>query len=412
MKHLIILTDGLADHPIDELGGMTPVEYAPTPNLDRLAASGRTGMLLTVPEGMHPGSEIANATIMGYDMRRLYEGRGVLEAASIGVDLAPDDLAMRCNILTLSPDTILNHHGGHLTSDEGAEIIMLLQEALGSDRVKFVAGTQYRHLLIIRGGSKYIECAPPHDHPDCQWRPLLVRPVEGAPVEEGRLIPQETASLINDLILRSASVIAEAPSVKARRAEGRTAPTHIWPWSPGYRPEMLPLAQIYPDAVKTGTVISAVDLIRGLGRYAGLTPVEVEGATGLVDTNYEGKVAAAIEALQRDDYVYLHIEACDEAGHDGSLPTKLEAIRRIDSRVVGPLLDAIARMSFPVAVALLPDHATPVEERVHRGEPVPFVISAPGLTPDSVTSYSERACAHGHFGTLSLTAFADTFMAV
>ena len=410
MKHLIILGDGMSDHRVERLGGKTPLEYADTPNFDRLARNGRSGLLVTVPEGFAPGSEVANTSILGYDLNKVYEGRGPLEAASIGYDMQPGDMAMRCNILSLSDDGLIsNHHGGHLTTEEGRELIEMLDRELGNERVQFIPGIQYRHLLVIRGGNKHISTTPPHDHPGELWRSLLVRPLENAPAEEGHMSAAETAALLNDLIKRSQNLLASHPLNLRHEAEGRPAANSIWPWSPGYRPSMLTLYQMYPT-IKSGAVITAVDLIRGIGRYAGLRPIDVKGATGLADTNYEGKCQAALEALLTDDFVFLHVEATDEAGHDGDLDIKLKAIEYLDSRIVGPILDELARRDEPVAVALLPDHATPVELRVHRAEPVPFTIWHPGITPDNVQSYSESQCALGSYGTLHLMEFMHEFM--
>ncbi|MDE6637355.1 MAG: cofactor-independent phosphoglycerate mutase [Muribaculaceae bacterium] len=405
MKHLIILGDGMSDHPVVSLGGKTPLEYACTPAFDKLAANGRSGLLITIPDGLQPGSEVANATIMGYDMTKVYEGRGPLEAASIGYDLASDEMALRCNIITLAEGRIKNHHGGHLTSQEGKELIEYLDKELGSEKVKFIPGIQYRHLLVIKGGSKYIECAPPHDHPGEEWKGLLVSPIENAPIEEGRMTPQETADLINDLILKSQKLLADHHFNKGRKASANS----IWPWSGGYRPAMLTLPEMFPS-IKSGAVITAVDLIRGIGIYAGLTPIEVKGATGLADTNYEGKAAAAISALKDSDFVFLHVEASDEAGHDGDVELKIKTIENLDRRIVGPIFDEVSRWEEPVAIALMPDHATPVELRVHKGEPVPFTIWYNGISPDDVTSYSEATCANGAYGLLKLGEFMQEFM--
>ncbi|MDE7096438.1 MAG: cofactor-independent phosphoglycerate mutase [Muribaculaceae bacterium] len=405
MKHLIILGDGMSDYPVAELGGKTPLEYACTPAFDRLARMGRSGLLVTIPEGFLPGSEVANASILGYDMNRVYEGRGPLEAASIGYDLAPDDLALRCNIITLDGDIISNHHGGHLSTREGKGLIEFLDRELGSDRVKFVSGIQYRHLLVIKGGSKYIECAPPHDHPGEKWADLLVSPMENAPVEEGRLSSQETADLINDLILKSRNLL----SSHSFNADRNVPANSIWPWGGGYRPAMQTLQEMFP-AIKSGVVITAVDLIRGIGCYAGLIPVDVHGATGLADTNYEGKAEAAISALREHDFVFLHVEASDEAGHDGDIALKVKSIENLDHRIVGPILDELSRWEELVAVALLPDHATPVALRVHKDEPVPFTVWHRGIDPDVVQSFSETSNAGGFYGLLRLGEFMREFM--
>ena len=406
MKHIIILGDGMADHAVERLGGKTLLEYANTPNMDNLARIGRTGRLATVPDGFLPGSEVANATILGYDMNKVYEGRGPLEAASIGYEMEPGDLALRCNIICLENGKIKNHHGGHLTTDESTELIDLLNERLGSDRVRFVKGIQYRHLLIIKGGNKYINCAPPHDHPNEEWRKLLIRPEKGHEHEA-----LDTATLLNELIIKSQDVLYNAPLNVKRRAEGKDEANSIWPWGGGYRPQMKTLSEMYPQ-IKRGDVISAVDLIRGIGHYAGLHNIIVPGATGLADTNYEGKTQAAIEALRKDDFVFLHIEASDEAGHDGDLELKLRTIENLDSRVVGPIFEEVSKWDEPVAIAVMPDHPTPVEIRTHVKEPVPFAVWYPGISPDSVQTYSEVSCVSGSYGMLYLTEFMNEFMRV
>ena len=394
----------MADHAVERLGGKTLLEYANTPNMDNLARIGRTGRLATVPDGFLPGSEVANATILGYDMNKVYEGRGPLEAASIGYEMESGDLALRCNIICLENGKIKNHHGGHLTTDESTELIDLLNERLGSDRVRFVKGIQYRHLLIIKGGNKYINCAPPHDHPNEEWRKLLIRPEKGHEHEA-----LDTATLLNELIIKSQDVLYNAPLNVKRRAEGKDEANSIWPWGGGYRPQMKTLSEMYPQ-IKRGDVISAVDLIRGIGHYAGLHNIIVPGATGLADTNYEGKTQAAIEALRKDDFVFLHIEASDEAGHDGDLELKLRTIENLDSRVVGPIFEEVSKWDEPVAIAVMPDHPTPVEIRTHVKEPVPFIVWYPGISPDSVQTYSEVSCVSGSYGMLYLTEFMNRFM--
>lgn len=404
MKHIIILGDGMADHAVDRLGGKTLLEYANTPNMDHLARIGRTGRLLTVPDGFLPGSEVANATILGYDMNKVYEGRGPLEAASIGYEMEPDDLALRCNIICLENGKIKNHHGGHLTTDDSTQLIDLLNERLGSDRIRFVKGIQYRHLLIIKGGNKYIECAPPHDHPNEEWHKLLIRPKKGY---EQEALP--TVTLLNELIIKSQDVLYDAPLNVKRRAEGKDQANSIWPWGGGYRPQMKTLSEMYPQ-IKRGDVISAVDLIRGIGHYAGLHNIIVPGATGLADTNYEGKTQAAIEALRKDDFVFLHVEASDEAGHDGDLELKLRTIENLDKRMVGPIFEEVSKWDEPVAIAIMPDHPTPVEIRTHVKEPVPFVIWYSGIKPDDVETYSEVSCVSGSYGMLHLTEFMNEFM--
>ena len=412
MKHIIILGDGMADHPVERLGGQTLLQYARTPYMDMLAKNGRTGRLITIPEGFQPGSEVANTAILGYDLNKVYEGRGPLEAASIGYDMTPDDMAMRCNIITLADGKIKNHHGGHLTTEESDVLIKYLDEKLGNKDIKFITGIQYRHLLIIRNGNKHIVCAPPHDHPEEDWRPLLVKPEPGWENRHdgNRMTAQQTADLINSLILKSQELLEQHPFNKARTEQSKDMANSIWPWSGGYRPKMNTLQQMYPQ-IKEGDVISAVDLIRGIGKYAGLNRVMVEGMTGLADTNYENKALAAIDMLRKHDFVYLHIEASDEAGHDGDLALKLKTIENLDSRIVRPIYEEVSTWKDePVCIAILPDHPTPVELRTHVDEPVPFIIWYPGITPDSVETYDEVSCVSGSYGMLRLEEFMNKFM--
>lgn len=402
----------MADKAIEKLGGKTPLQFAKTPYMDMLAKMGRTGRLITVPEGYSPGSEVANTAILGYDLDKVYEGRGPLEAASIGYEMKPLDLALRCNIICVREDgTIKTHNGGNLSTEDAGPLIDLLNEKLGSDRVKWVKGIQYRHLLIIDGGSKHIVCAPPHDHPNEAWRPLLVQPEKSweNKREEGRMTAQETADLLNDLIIKSQDILLNAPLNIKRKAEGKDLANIIWPWSGGYRPAMQTLSEIYPS-VKSGAVVSAVDLIRGIGHYAGLDIIEVEGATGLWDTNYEGKTKAALDELKKKDFVFLHVEASDEAGHDGEVDLKVKTIENLDSRMIGPIYEEVKTWDEPVCIAILPDHFTPVELRVHVGEPVPFIIYYPGIEPDDTQVYDEVSCVTGSYGILKLQEFMQTIM--
>ena len=419
MKHIIILGDGMADLPVERLGGKTLLQYAHKPMMDQLAREGRCGRLITVPEGFPPGSEVANTAILGYDLNKVYEGRGPLEAASIGYEMADDDFAIRCNIITLADGMIITHNGGNLETEDADVLIKYLNEDLakpinereGCERVKFITGIQYRHLLVIKGGSKHIVCAPPHDHPNEVWRELLVKAEENAPVEAGRLSAQQTADLINEMILKSQDLLAKHPFNQERAKRGERQANSIWPWSGGYRPSMETLQQQYPE-IKSGTVISAVDLIRGIGHYAGLKIVEVEGATGLADTNYEGKAQAAIEALENDDFVFVHVEASDEAGHDGDLELKLKTIEYLDQRLIAPIYNKVESSNEPVCIAILPDHLTPVEQRIHVGQPVPFLIWYRGIEADDVQQYDEVSCVSGSYGLLKLNEFMQALMKI
>ena len=401
----------MADHPVERLGGKTLLEYARPEYMNRLAKMGRTGRLQTIPSGFSPGSEVANTSILGYDLNKVYEGRGPLEAASIGYELHPDDLALRCNIISLADGNIITHNGGNLETADADVLIQELNPDLGDDRVRFITGIQYRHLLVIRGGSKHVVCAPPHDHPNEPWEKLLVKAEDNAPVEPGRMTAEETAELINRLIIESQQILSAHPFNRNRAAKGERQANSIWPWGGGYRPSMQPLTQLYPQ-VKSGTVISAVDLIRGIGHYAGLEIVNVEGATGLANTNYEGKAQAAIEALQHDDFVFVHVEATDEAGHDGDLELKLRAIDYLDKRLIKPVYEAVCQMNEPVCIAILPDHPTPVEMRIHVDEPVPFLIWHPGIEADAVEHYDEVSCVSGSYGMLKLNEFMNQLMKI
>ena len=417
MKRIIILGDGMADLPVERLGGKTLLQYANKPMMDQLAKEGRCGRLITVPEGFPPGSEVANTAILGYDLNKVYEGRGPLEAASIGYDMADDDFAIRCNIITLEDGKIITHNGGNLETQDADVLIKYLNETLakpideqqGCERVKFITGIQYRHLLVIKGGSKHIVCNPPHDHPNEAWRPLLVKAEENAPQEAGRLTAQETANLINTLILQSQDLLAKHPYNMEKAKKGERQANSIWPWSGGYRPSMETLMQQYPQ-VKSGAVISAVDLIQGIGKYAGLRIIKVEGATGLANTNYEGKAQAAIEALKKDDFVFVHVEASDEAGHDGDLELKLKTIEYLDQRLIAPIYQEIQTWDEPVCIAVLPDHLTPVEMRIHVGQPVPFLIWHRGIVADEVKQYDEVSCVSGTYGLLKLNEFMQVLM--
>jgi len=422
MKHIIILGDGMADLPVERLGGKTLLQYAHKPMMDQLAREGRCGRLVTVPEGFPPGSEVANTAILGYDLNKVYEGRGPLEAASIGYEMADDDFAIRCNIITLADGKIITHNGGNLETDDARVLIDYLNETLakpinqreGCERVKFICGIQYRHLLVIKGGNKHIVCAPPHDHPNEEWRPLLVKPentvVSNSAADAKRLSPQQTADLINEMILRSQELLTAHPFNIERAKRGERQANSIWPWSGGYRPSMQTLMQQYPQ-IKSGAVISAVDLIQGIGRYAGLRIVKVPGATGLADTNYEGKAQAAIEALENDDFVFVHVEASDEAGHDGDLELKLKTIEYLDQRLIAPIYEKVQSWDEPVCIAVLPDHLTPVEQRIHVGQPVPFLIWYRGIVPDDVQQYDEVSCVSGSYGLLKLNEFMQALMA-
>ena len=393
----------MADWPIKEFGDKTILQHARKPYMDMLARKGRTGMLKTVPDGFHPGSEVANMTVMGYDVTKSFEGRGVLEAANIGVDIKPGQMGMRCNIICIENGLIKNHSAGHISTPEADEIIKTLEQELGNDKVHFYTGIQYRHLLVIDGGRKELICTPPHDVPGQPFKDLMIK--AATPDAE------PTAQLLNDLILRSQDILSKHPVNLKRVAEGKDPANSIWPWSPGYRPSMQPISELYPN-VRRSSVISAVDLIKGIGHYAGMKVIDVEGATGLFDTNYEGKAQAAIDALKTDDFVYVHVEAPDEAGHEGNFTLKNRTVEDLDSRLIGPIYEEVSKWDEPVAIAVLPDHPTPCAHRTHTSDPIPFLIYAPGMEPDGVTAFDEESCKSGAYGNIEGIEFTKIFLSL
>lgn len=401
MKYIIILADGMADEPIAQLGGKTPLEAAATPYLDWLASQSRLGLLNTVPAGYAPGSEVAHLSLLGYNLDDVFEGRGSLEAASMGVEIEPDEMAMRCNIICIENDKIKNHSAGHITDEEAETLINYLNENLADERVRFYPGVSYRHLLKIKRGNKHISCTPPHDVPGTPFKDVMVK-AENKEAEE-------TADLINNLILRSQQLLATHEVNQKRISEGKDPANSIWPWSPGYKPAMETLGSKF--GIKKGAVISAVDLIRGIGVYCGLKPIIVDGATGLWNTNYDGKARVAIDALNGDyDFVFLHIEASDEAGHEGDFELKKATIESLDQRICKPIIEAIKAMKEPVSIAVLPDHPTPCAIRTHSNAPVPFMIYRPGTEPDVLSEMSERTAGNGFYGTLSKDEFIKEFL--
>ncbi|MCX6227976.1 MAG: cofactor-independent phosphoglycerate mutase [Bacteroidia bacterium] len=390
MKYIVILGDGMSDQPELEHNGLTPLMAAHIPHIDRLAAEGRSGLLKTIPERLHPGSEVANLAVLGYDVEAVFEGRGVIEAASIGVNLEEGDLGLRCNLICISDEKIKNHSSGHISTAEADELIQTLNAAFGNEKVHFYTGVSYRHLLVIKGGNKSLKCAPPHDYVGGVVNELLPTSTNSA--------GDETAKLLVELVTKSRELLENHPVNIKRKSEGKDPANSIWPWSPGYKPSMKTLKQMF--GIQSGAVISAVDLIQGIGVYAGLEVIKVEGATGLYDTNYEGKAIAAFEQLKTKDFVYLHIEASDEAGHEGDYDLKLRTIEYLDHRVVKYLVEQISRMDEPVAIAILPDHPTPWKLKTHTRDAVPFLIWYPGITPDEVTQYDEIAARKGDYGIL------------
>ena len=395
MKYVIILGDGMADYPVERLGGKTPLQVAHKPHIDSIAAQGRCGLFETLEPHLPTGSATANLVVMGYDPQECFgesEGRGVLEAASMGVALGESDTAMRCNLICLEDGIIKNHSAGHISSAESDELLNAMRAEVGAvpdSGLNFYTGVSYRHLFVGRDLNPDLECTPPHDHPGERAEDLMIQPLtpEAKP----------TARMLNDLTRLSWTVLRDHPVNQRRRAEGKDPGNSIWLWSPGRRPKMW----TYQDRFgKSGAVISAVDLIRGIGIYAGLEPIHVEGATGLYDTNYEGKAQACLDALERADFCYVHVEAPDEAGHEGNLELKIRTIEDLDRRLVGKILEGLKSRGTDAVVAVLPDHPTPVEKRIHVRDAVPVAILDPRQRPDSVTAFDEANCAKGELGIL------------
>ena len=380
MKFITLLGDGMSDEPIAELGGKTPLQAASTPFMDKLAQQGMIGLAATVPDAYHPGSDVANLSVFGYDPAACYTGRSPLEAASMGVELGPDDVAFRLNLVTLGlagGDMFMqDFSAGHITTEEARELIECLQDELGNDEFQFYPGVSYRHLMVWRGGRDDFNVLPPHDLTGKSVSKHLLRSEAGMPLMQ---------------ITNAAQILFRRHAVNLRREEaGKLAANSIWLWGQGRRPQMPTLKEKFN---LSGAVISAVDLIKGIGIYAGLDVIDVPGATGYLDTNYLGKAEAALEALKSRDFVYLHVEAPDEAAHGGSLSDKIEAIERFDQDVVGTVMNGIAALG-DYRVLLLPDHPTPVAKMTHTKDPVPFVLAGSGLefrvkTP--ATEYSESA---------------------
>ncbi|MBA4322648.1 MAG: cofactor-independent phosphoglycerate mutase, partial [Odoribacter sp.] len=382
-------------------GNKTPLMAAKKPNIDALAKKGRCGRLTTVPGDMHPGSEVANLGLLGYDVHEVFEGRAVLEAASMGVKLEDTDLALRCNFICIENGKIKNHSAGHITSEESFELIETLENELGSDRVKFYPGVSYRHLVVIKNGKNDISCTPPHDVPGIPFKEVLVKP-------DGE--NSETADLLNSLILKSQKILENHPINKSRTESGRDPANSIWLWSPGYKPKMKTFRELY--GIRKGAVISAVDLIQGIGVYAGFDVIKVEGATGLYDTNYEGKAKAAVDALKEVDFVYLHIEASDEAGHEGDAVLKTRTIEYLDRRVVKYIIEETGKMKENVTIGLLPDHPTLCATRTHTRDAVPFIIWKPGESGDPVQQYDEESVKKGFYGELKGNEFIKAFLGI
>jgi 2,3-bisphosphoglycerate-independent phosphoglycerate mutase len=398
MKYVIIVGDGMADYAIKELKGKSPLQIAKTPNMDWIAAKGACGKLITVPKGMPPGSDVANMSVLGYDAKECYTGRGPLEAASIGVKLGKNDIAFRCNLITEKNGVLDDYSSGHITNEEAAELMRAVQVELGKPNIQFHQGVSYRHLLVLKDDfSEKVDCTPPHDVIGSKIAKVLVK----AKSKEG----EKTAHLLNKMILDSKEFLSKHPVNKCRIKKDMNPGNMIWPWSPGKKPVMKTFQEMY--GIK-GAAISAVDIIFGIGIYAGFKPIKVEGATGLYNTNYEGKADACIEALKEFDLVLVHVEAPDEASHGGDLDLKIKTIEDLDERLIGRILKKVDLKNTRIVV--LPDHLTPIKVKTHVGEPVPFAICGPKIKRDKVKTYDEFSTELGSFGTMEPQQFISAFL--
>ncbi|MBN1948297.1 MAG: cofactor-independent phosphoglycerate mutase [Candidatus Cloacimonetes bacterium] len=387
MKYIIILGDGMADRPLASLQNKTPLMVANIPNIHTFCRLGSCGLYQTVPLDMPPGSEVANLAVLGYDVHQVYQGRGVLEAASLNIPITGDDLVMRCNLICIESGLIRNHSAGHIGTEEAHQLIDFLNTRLADEQVRFYPGFSFRHVLVVKNGMNDLKLTPPHDVPGKPFASYLAQATSAR--------GEATANKLNELILASQRLLPDHPVNRSRMLAGRDPANSIWPWSAGYKPQMPTFQDKFGIR---GAVISAVDIIKGLGLLAGMDVIPVAGATGLIDTNYEGKAEAAVQALQDHDLIYLHVEATDEAGHAGEVDLKIKALELLDQRVVKRILEAYEESSQNLTVAILPDHATPCEVRTHTHDPVPFLICNPLSLPDQVEVYQEESVRHGRFG--------------
>ena len=377
MKYAIVVPDGMADHPLARLGGRTPLEAAATPNMDHVARQGRLGLVSHTPKSLPPGSDVAMLSVLGYDPATCYTGRAPLEAASMGIELQPDEVAFRCNLITADGDILADHSAGHISNQEAAALVALLNAKLATDSIRFHPGVGYRHLLVYRGPHPMRpECTPPHDILDQSIRKHMPR--------------GPGAEILADLMERSRAILGGTDINEVRVDLGQNPANMIWLWGGGTKPRLTPFRELYGQR---GAVIAAVDLVRGIAVSSGLAVIPVEGATGYIQTNYAGKGQAAIAALSDYDLVFVHIEAPDEAGHQGNIQAKVDAIEAVDKHIVGPLLRALEAATGGYRLLVLPDHPTPIEVRTHVAEPVPFAYCGAGVGEPSNRLFTERNAA-------------------
>ena len=380
MKYVVILGDGMADEPIARLDGKTPLEYADTPAMDELARVSEIGMVRTIPEGMSPGSDTANLSVMGYDPKIYYTGRSPLEALSIGVDMKADDVAIRCNLVTLSEEgaygekTIIDHSSDEISTEDAGVLLDAVRRELENDTYRFYLGTSYRHCLIWAKGS-VVELTPPHD-------------VLGQVI--GDYLPQD--AILRQMQERSYEILSRHPLNLERKRQGKNPANSIWFWGAGTRPD---LSSFYEKYHKRGVMISAVDLLKGIAVGAGMDNISVEGANGGLHTNYEGKARAAVKALSLDgyDFAYIHVEAPDEMGHQGSVERKIQAIENLDQRVIRLVKEGLDEANVPYRMLVLPDHPTPIRVRTHTADPVPYLLYDSSRKEEHSYHYNDKEAA-------------------
>jgi len=404
MKYVIFLGDGMADYPIAELGGKTPLMAAQKPGMDWIARGGRAGLFQTIAPGMMTGSAIANLSVLGYDAKAIFhgtEGRGVLEAASLGIDLDKNAVALRVNLISVEDEKIRSHSAGHISNEEAHALIHDAGVHFSSWPLRLYPGLSYRHVLVAAAGDFRLESFPPHDNVGTPWRDLALRPIETSSREA-----KETAALLNRFVEESRTFLENHPVNMRRRADGKQPANLLWPWAPGKKPEMPTIRERFGIS---GAAITAVDLIKGLAIYAGMKPINVEGATGLYDTNYEGKADAALSALTEVDFVYIHVEAADEAGHEKNLPLKIRCIEDLDRRLIQRVIEGVSKKGWDCVFAVLPDHTTPIALGNHGRDPVPVAIRFPRAAGDAVTCYNEESVKSGSLGVMTGSRFIETF---
>ncbi|MGB9597117.1 MAG: cofactor-independent phosphoglycerate mutase [Candidatus Poribacteria bacterium] len=374
MKYIVLVGDGMADYPIAELGYKTPLEIANTPNMDTIARKGIVGMIETIPKNLPPGSDVANLSVMGYDPNLFYTGRGPLEAGSMGIKVDKDDVVYRCNIVNVSNGIMVDYSSGHISSEEAKELINALNENLADDKIKFYAGVSYRHIMVHKGGSDSLDCTPPHDITDKEYEFYL-------PKGDGQ-------DFVRKLMEKSKQILEDHPINKKRISEGKKSGNMIWLWGQGCAPNMPKFKEKYG---LTGSVISAVDLIKGIGFYAELNIINVPGATGYLDTNYLGKAEYALDSLRENDFVLVHVEAPDEASHAGNIKLKIKAIEDFDEKVVGTVLSEMEKNGKDFKLLVLPDHLTPISVKTHVHGEVPYAVCGINIKSNGIDCFCESS---------------------